>query len=148
MVTDVTVTPDLAEFYVDSPERAYAVLRTQVDVILPEGCAVLNAADPQVVEMAGLCDGAVLFYALDEGAAALVAHRAEGGRAAFLRRDEVVLAQGGDELAKLPLPPFAAKVAPESVVAAVAAAWAAGVEPPLLSAALRTFAFQSGKAAY
>jgi cyanophycin synthetase len=98
--------------------------------------------------MADLCDGRVLFYALDEDAVALIAHRAEGGRAVFLRHDAVVLAEGQDELAQLPLPQFAASVAPAAVVAAVAAAWAAGVEPKLLSAGLRTFAFQSGKTAY
>ncbi|RJG02865.1 cyanophycin synthetase [Noviherbaspirillum sedimenti] len=148
VVTDVTITPDLAEFYIAEPQQAYTVMRTQVDVVLPQGAAVLNAADPLVVEMAGLCDGSVLFYALDEATEALAAHRAGGGRVAFLRHDAVVLAEGQSELAQLPLLPFAAGVAPASVVAGVAAAWAAGVEPQLLSAGLRTFAFQSGKSAY
>jgi cyanophycin synthetase len=40
-----------------SLDKLYNVLRTQVDVVLPSGAAVLNAADPQVVEMADLCDG-------------------------------------------------------------------------------------------
>ncbi|TCS33767.1 cyanophycin synthetase [Paucimonas lemoignei] len=147
VVTDVTVTPELAEFYIREPQQAYNVLRSQIDVVLPEGSAVLNAADPLVVEMADLCDGSVLFYAVNEDTAALASHRNEGGRVVFLRHDEIVLAQGEDELAQLPLLPFAAGVEPESVVAAVATAWAAGVEPQLLSAGLRTFAFQAGKAA-
>lgn len=147
VVTDVTVTPELGEFYIQEPQQAYNVLRTQIDVVLPAGVAVLNAADPLVVEMAGLCDGSVLFYAVDEDTAALASHRREGGRVVFLRHDEIVLAQGEAELAQLPLLPFAAGAEPESVVAAVATAWAAGVEPQLLSAGLRTFAFQTGKAA-
>lgn len=146
VVTDVTATPDLAEFYVAEPQQAYNVMRTQVDVVLPQGAAVLNAADPLVVEMASLCDGSVLFYALDEETAALGAHRAEGGRAAFLRHDAVVLAEGQGDLAQLPLPPFAASVAPAAVLAAVTAAWAAGVAPQLLSAGLRTFVFQPDSA--
>ena len=36
-------------------------MRTQVDVVLDSGASVLNAADEQVVEMAELSDGEVIF---------------------------------------------------------------------------------------
>ncbi len=147
VVTDVTVTPELAEYYITELRQAWNVLRTQVDVVLPQGVAVLNAEDALVMEMATLCDGGVRLYARDEHAAALAPHRAAGGSAAFLRGGEIVLAQGQGELAQLPLPPFAAAVAPAAVLAAVAAAWAAGVEPQLLSAGLHTFLLQPNQAA-
>ncbi len=39
--------------------------RTQVDVVLPDGHAVLNADDELVADIAGLCDGEVIFFACD-----------------------------------------------------------------------------------
>jgi cyanophycin synthetase len=140
LVTDITVLPELAEYYIDQPEQVYKVLRTQVDVVLPDGVAVLNAADALVVEMADLCDGSVLFYGLDENLPALHGHRAAGGRAVFASDDGIVLAEGMQELSCLSLPGFEAPL--ESVVAAVASAWATGLDPQLISAGLRTFAPQ------
>lgn len=138
VVTDVTLTPDLAEFYIREPEQLVSVMRTQVDVVLPDGVAVLNAADPLVVEMAKLCDGEVLFYGLDEELPALAAHRAGGGCVVFRRGGDVVLVQGAQEHV-LPLPAFADGEQGESVIAAIAAALAAGMAPQLISAGLRTF---------
>jgi cyanophycin synthetase len=70
------------------------VLRTQVDIVLPEGAAVLNAADPHVVRMAELCDGEVIFYGLGPELPAIAAHRARGGRAGYLRDNRIMLASG------------------------------------------------------
>jgi hypothetical protein len=53
--------------------------------VLSEGAAVLNAADAQVVKLAELSDGGVIFYAQDENNEVLIRHRAEGGRVVFLR---------------------------------------------------------------
>ncbi len=136
VVTDVTGFEELSEFYIDSADRLYSVLRTQVDVILPSGVAVLNAADAQVVEMAELCDGEVMFYGVDEHLAAVAAHRQDGKRVVFQRADCIVLAKGYDEVASLPLSPL---VPPEAVLAAIAAGWALGLTPDLIGAGLRTF---------
>ncbi len=138
VVTDVALTADLAEFYIHEVEQVANVIRAQVDVVLPDGVAVLNAADANVVEMAELCDGSVLFYGLDEKLPVLAAHRDAAGCAVFRRGGEIVLAQGTQESA-LSLPAFVADAQIESVVAAVAAAWAAGMDPQLISAGLRTF---------
>ena len=67
VITNIDPTLLPADGYVDSPERLCALLRTQVDVVLPTGAAVLNAADPLVAEMARLCDGEVIFFAADRG---------------------------------------------------------------------------------
>jgi cyanophycin synthetase len=136
VVMSGTIEEDLGEFYIDSPERVFGVLRTQVDVVLPDGAAVLNAADAQVVEMAELCDGEVIFYGVDEHLTALAAHRALGKRAVFQRADRIVLATGMDETATLPLSPL---VPPEAVLAAIAAAWALDLTPDLIGAGLRTY---------
>ena len=141
VVTDLDGHAELGEFYINDAEQMYKVMRTQVDVILPEGVAVLNASLPAVVELAELCDGKVIFYALDAANEVIAAHRAKGERVVFLRNNHIVLASGRDEMALLPLsslkPTKAAQ--PEAVMAAVAAAWALDITPELIGAGLKTF---------
>jgi len=141
VVTDLDGMDELAEFYIDDADKLYNVVRTQVDVVLPQGTAVLNAADARVVPLAGLCDGSVIFYGGDAGLPALAAHRAAGERTVFLRGRQIVLARGMDEVSAIPLDSLnPAKAAnPGMVMAAVAAAWALDIKPELIGAGLRTF---------
>ena len=83
---------ELAEFDVQNDSQLYKVLRTQIDVVLSDGVAVLNASVPRLLEMAELCDGDVVLYALGAAEPALAAHRAKGGRAVFLQGGAAVLA--------------------------------------------------------
>jgi cyanophycin synthetase len=140
VVTDLQA-GDLSEFYIHDQDALANVVRSQVDVIVPEGTAVLNAAHPEVVALAELCDGRVIFYALDEQHAVLARHRAAGERIAFVRDGRIVLAEGATEtelLALAKIKPVTAKH-PESLLAAVAAAWALEVPADLICAGLRTF---------
>jgi cyanophycin synthetase len=150
VVTDISSTQDLAEFDILDAEQAYKVARTQVDVVLPSGTAVLNAADAQVVELAELCDGKVIFYALDETTPAIQTHRSKGGRTVFLRAGEIVLAQGEQDISMIPLstlkPAKAEK--PEMVMAAIGAAWALDIPVELIGAGLRTFESTPKKTPY
>jgi cyanophycin synthetase len=150
VVTDANWTADLAEFDILDAEQTFKVTRTQVDVVLPSGTAVLNADDPQVVEMAELCDGKVIFFGTDGTAPAIESHRAAGERAVFLRDETIVMAQGVKDMALLPLsslkPAKASK--PEMVMAAVAAAWALNIPVELITAGLRTFESSPKKTPY
>jgi len=141
IVTDLGTVDDVADLYVRDEDALVNVVRSQVDVVLSEGAAVLNAADPHVAALAGLCDGAVLFYAQDEANATLRAHRAAGGRVAFVRGGHIVLAEGGKETPLLGMdkvkPATAAQ--PEAVLAAALAGWALDVPTDLICAGLRTF---------
>ncbi len=150
VVTDAKWLPALKDFDILDAEQTFKVARTQVDVILPTGTAVLNASDPQVVEMAELCDGKVIFYASDAAQPALAAHQAAGERVVFLRNGEIVLAQGSEEIALLPLSSLKpAKAAqPELVMAATAAAWALNIPVELIGAGLRTFDSSPKKTPY
>ncbi|MES2584390.1 MAG: cyanophycin synthetase [Pseudomonadota bacterium] len=150
VVTDVSWHESLVPFDILDAEQAYKVARTQVDVILPTGTAVLNAADPQVVEMAELCDGKVIFYGMDGSSAVLTQHREAGERVVFVRDDQIVLAQGAQDVALLPLASLKPAKAsqPEMVMAAVAAAWALNIPPELIGAGLRTFESNPKKTPY
>ncbi|MGL6204755.1 MAG: cyanophycin synthetase, partial [Giesbergeria sp.] len=104
VVTDMLGVEGLAEFDVHEQEQMTKVLRTQVDVVLPSGAAVLHAADAQVADLARLCDGGVVLYAQDGELAAIAEHRAsDQGRAVFVKAGRVVLATGSSELAIAPL---------------------------------------------
>lgn len=145
VVTDLQGLSELEEFYINDEDKLYNVVRTQVDTILSNGTAVLNAAEPRVVEMAALCDGKVIFYGLDAKLAAIAAHRAAGERTVFLRERQIILAQGMDDISEIPLDtlnPIKAS-RPDMVMAAVAAAWALDIKPELIGAGLRTFKAQA-----
>jgi len=141
VVTDMAGLADLAEFHVHDDDALRNVIRTQVDVILPDGVAVLNAANEQVAALAELCDGGVIFYAFDEQNPVLAAHRAAGERIVFVRDGRIMLAEGDAETRLNTLDtmkPSTVKY-PENVLAAVAAAWALGVPSDLLCGGLRAF---------
>ncbi len=142
IVTDMEGLAGLDEFYIRDQEALANVIRSQVDVILPEGTAVLNAANESVAALADLCDGRVIFYALDEENQVIASHRAEGERVVFVRDNRIILAVGFDEenalLDLARIPPATVKH-PDSVLAAVAAAWALGVPPDLICGGLRAF---------
>jgi cyanophycin synthetase len=150
VVTDVAWHDGLKHFDILDDEQTYKVARTQVDVVLPSGTAVLNADDHQAVEMAELCDGRVIFYSLHADNATVAAHREAGERVVVLQGESIVLAQGAHLSASLPLaslkPAKASK--PEMVMAAVAAAWALEIPVELIGAGLRTFESAPKKTPY
>ncbi|WP_407672017.1 cyanophycin synthetase [Noviherbaspirillum soli] len=148
VVTDVSGLEQLADFDIRNRDQLYNVARTQVDVVLPDGVAVLNAADHQAVEMAELCDGDVIFYAPSASLQVIAAHRDDGGRAVFARDGDVVLANGRNEHAVLTgaLSLGGADLAPDSVLAAVASAWALQIPAELICAGLRTFGAEAQRA--
>jgi cyanophycin synthetase len=141
---------DLSGFYIRDQSALTNVVRSQVDVILPEGTAVLNAADPDVAALAELCDGRVIFYALDEHGEVMARHRASGERVAFVRDGRMMLAEGPNETPLLELAKIKPATAkhPESLLAAAAAAWAMEVPADLICAGLRTFDATPKKNAY
>lgn len=138
VVTNIDPADTLPEFYIDDAEQMSRVLRTQVDVVLSTGVAVLNAADERVVDMASLCDGSVIFFAPSPTEAVMSAHLASGQRAVFMRDGNIVLATGKEEILIDNATPHAA-LTMENSLAAVAAAWALGIGPELIRAGIETF---------
>lgn len=145
IVTNVDVARHAGRFYVETPENVFTVLRTQVDLVLPDGAAVLNAREPMLVEMASLCDGEVIYFAADPDLPAIAAHREQGKRAVIVRYGHVMLAsgQGEQSLARLADIPLTGggndKAQIENVLAAVAAAWALDVSLDVMRTGIETF---------
>jgi cyanophycin synthetase len=145
VITNVEPERHYGRHDIQTPEQVFTVLRTQVDVVLPSGAAVLNASQPMLVEMAALCDGEVIFFAVDPNLPAIADHVAQGRRAVLVRGDEVAVTNGTDEtslvkLRKIPLTDGGRlDFQIENVLAATAAALALGIAPEIIRTVLETF---------
>jgi len=145
IVTDFDPGLALPDKYLDSPEQIWKVMRTQVDVVLEEGAAVLNAHEPMIVSMAELCIGSVIFYATDPSLEAVREHCAGGGRAVVLDGQKIVLI---DETSREVLCDLGSTLAggqwrgsvdPSNLLAAVAAAVGLGMPRERLMAGILSF---------
>jgi cyanophycin synthetase len=122
-----------------------STFRTQVDVVLPDGHAVLNAEDELVADFAELCDGEVIFFACDSANPVLAAHLAAGKRGVTVVDQRIVLRSGSDEtrLCRLVDAPYIGKAkSPRkiaNVLAGVAAGWALGLSLDVLATGVKTF---------
>ena len=145
VVLNIDPAETIPEHYIEEVEQLAKVTRTQVDVVLPTGVAVLNADDARVAEMASLCDGEVIFFAIDAGGAVLTAHLAQGGRAVFVRNDQIVLAGGGSEtvlIENITMPLMSSLKSTlyvVNVLAAIGAAWALDIPLELIRVGIEAF---------
>ena len=145
VVTNVDVERHTGRYYIETPEQVFNVLRTQVDLVLPRGAAVLNAKDAMLVDMATLCDGEVIYFALDPELPAISLHREQGKRAVIVRYGQIMLASGQGEtaLARLSDIPLTeggkAMQQVENILASVAAAWALGISSDVMRTGIETF---------
>ncbi|KAB2923860.1 MAG: cyanophycin synthetase [Dechloromonas sp.] len=119
--------------------------RTQVDVVLQSGYAVLNASDPLVADFAELCDGEVIFFSADAECPALEAHLNAGKRAVYVSESRIYLGTGQDEIRLCRLgdvPLIGKSKKPETiagVLAAVAAGWALGLTQDVIVTGIKTY---------
>src|SRR5690606_30887846 len=143
LVTDVSVLAELERFDVTDAEQVYRVLRTQVDVVLDCGAAVLNADDPALAGMIELCDGEVVLYGSAAHGEVLANHLRDGGQVVFPRDGRIMLAGGGHEVALLE-PATLARGARRGVtvataLAAAACAVALAIPPEVVRTGFDTF---------
>ena len=145
VVTNIDIGRHTGRYYIETPEHVFNVLRTQIDLVLPTGAAVLNARDPMLVEMAPLCDGEVIYFALDPQLPAIAEHLGRGKRAVVVRYGQIMLAsdQGEVALARLSDVPLTEggknTMQVENILAAVAAAWALDVSLDVMRTGIETF---------
>ena len=145
VVTRIEPAQYFGRSYIAKPEQVFQVFRSQVDVVLPGGVAVLDAADAMVAAMAPLCDGEVIFFAIDPALPVITEHLSNGGRAVFVRGAALILASAGEEtpLAPLAAIPFIAGADTHqrlaSVLAAVSAAWALDIAVHVIRTGVETF---------
>jgi cyanophycin synthetase len=151
-VCDVAVVTNIGEgdhlglADIETLEKLAKVKRCIVEVVPPNGYAVLKADDLHTAEMAEYCQGSVIFFALRGDDATIVKHRKSGGRAIFVEHDTIVLAEGSNavplvSLSDVPLT-HGGRIGfqVENALASAAAAWALNIPLAVIRAALETFA--------
>jgi cyanophycin synthetase len=130
---------------INTLEDLAKVKQVVIENVARDGTAVLNADDPLVAQMAAVCDGRVIYFSSRPGSAVVAAHLDAGERAVLIENNAIVMATGDErnELIDLASVPFtyngAIRFQVENALAAVAAAWGAGVNPAMIARALTTF---------
>jgi cyanophycin synthetase len=144
VVTNIGSGDHLGLNYITTVEDLAVIKRVIVQNVAPGGFAVLNAADPIVLQMAGMCPGDVILFAVDGRLPALAAHRAQGRRVVYVDGGDIVAAEGSARV-RLPL-----REVPltrggtigfqvENALAAVGAAWGAGLAFDAVRSGLASF---------
>ncbi|WP_395739705.1 cyanophycin synthetase [Prosthecobacter sp.] len=134
--------------YIDTMEQMTKVKRCVVDVVLPEGTAVLNADDALVAGMAESehCQCNVMFFSHVADNPIVSAHREKGGRAVFIQDGAIHLAEGGEQRLLCALSTVSIPITGHfvfnihNVLAAAGAAWAYGLPDPLIAEGLASYA--------
>ncbi len=145
IITNIEPARHFGAYYIETEQQVCNVLRTQVDVVLSGGVAVLNGADSLVAAMAEYCDGEVIFISVDASAPVVTESLSKGGRAVLVRDGNILLCTADKEellhkLAAVPVTAGDCKQSQlENVLAAVAAAWALGLPPALMRAGIASF---------
>jgi cyanophycin synthetase len=144
VVTNVGEGDHLGLNYIETTEEVASVKSVVVQNVAPDGMAVLNAEDPLCVDMAERCPGSVTFFGHDRRHPVIAGHHANGRRVVFVRGNEIVAAQREREwrcpLAEIPLTRGGAiGFQVGNAMAAVAAAWALGMDWETLRKGLRSF---------
>ncbi len=145
IITNIDWNEDLSNHDVLDEQERIMVYRTQMDVVLPGGMAILNADDERVIDLARFCDGQITLFSQQAKLPALTEHLQKGGRAVFIDHNQLILAQGTQRInlcavASIPLTEQATHTAQTyNVMAAAAGAWALGLTPDLIEAGLVGF---------
>ena len=146
IVTRMPKAAPLEDLYPGPDEKIPSYIRTQIDLVLPTGFAVLHAADEAVADLAQYCDGGVILYAEAEAEPRLQAHKAQGGRVGFWRDGQLMLAEGQSEQSVLSLQrPGVARLiknhllTTEDMLVAACAAWALGMDAELIRAGIKSY---------
>lgn len=144
IVTGVTEPQGLQDHHILTLEQMRNVLRTQVDVVLPQGCAVLNADDEVCAGLAELCDGDVIFYSTVADHDLRKAHCDAGRRFLLVKDNKVMLWRNQNATAVLDLTHPVVKelldgqLSLSALLAATAAALALELPPALVRAGVET----------
>jgi cyanophycin synthetase len=124
-VAVVTTAVDLEQAIrpgVDEVATIQKALRAPVDVVAPDGYAVLNAAEPLVLEMAEHCKGKVVLFGGARDQSPVREHIDAGGAALVRLGSQLAWWSNRRQAAQLELPDWAESTHPSSVEPVMAAA--------------------------
>lgn len=144
VVTNIGSGDHLGLNYITTVEDLAVLKRVIVQNVSNTGYAVLNAADPIVADMAATCPGKIIFFAADRHHPLMATHRAQGKRTVYVDGPMLVAAEGA-WVERIPLQGVpvtrggSISFQVENVMAAVAAAWGAGLNWDTIRRGLASF---------
>jgi len=154
VLTNLPQDEGLSAHDIKSDEQLLAVIRTQIDLVLPTGVGVINADEDNITALAELCDGEVIFYANSLPNRVLEKHLADGKRGVYCKDGHVVMARGDQETLLFPVDfkPISRLIKDEglemsTLLASVATGWALDIAPLLIRAGLKNFGQQANASA-
>lgn len=138
IVTGVPEPQGLEDHHILTRDQMRTVLRCQVDVVLPNGCAVLNADDDVCASLAELCDGDVVFYSAMAEHPLMSEHCDSGRRFLLVQEGQIVLWRNRTATPLIDLTqPTVVSLLADCGLSALLAGCAAGVAMDLSPALLR-----------
>jgi len=144
VVTNIGAGDHLGLNFITTLQDLRVLKRVIVLNVAPNGMAVLNGADPEVVKMARHCPGQITYFGPDQHHPVIATHRALGKRVLFVDGDHIIAAEGVKEV-RIPLSqvPITANGAirfqVDNAMASIGAAWALGIAWDTIVAGLSTF---------
>ncbi|MBH9578087.1 cyanophycin synthetase [Inhella proteolytica] len=144
VVTNVGAGDHLGMNYLETVEDIARLKSVVVQNVAPSGYAVLNAADPLVAAMAPQCPGQIIYFCADRHLPLMATHRAQGRRCVFVDEGAVVASDGAwrESIPLRDIPITRGGLLGfqvENVMAAVAAAWGAGLAWDAIRRGLASF---------
>ncbi len=151
VVTNVGIGDHLGLNFITTVEDLAVLKRVIVQNVGTGGYAVLNAADPITAAMASSCKGQIIFFAADRHHPVMATHRAQGKRCVYVDGDAIVASEGSRRerfpLRGIPLTrngTIGFQV--ENAMAAIGAAWGAGLAWEAVHSGLGSFLNDSSNA--
>ncbi len=144
VVTNLGSGDHLGLNYITTLEDLSVLKKVIVLNVASSGMAVLNAADPEVADMANDCPGQVTFFAQDPNHPVMATHRAQGKRVVYVQDGHIVAAEGMS-LVRIPLSQVPVTrngsigFQVDNVIASVAAVWALGLPWDTICQGLASF---------
>jgi cyanophycin synthetase len=144
VVLNIDPTANFPQYAIYDEDQVFSVVRTQIDVVLPNGVGVLNADDAMVAQMAELCDGEVIFFTENPDSELVKTHLQNGGRAVLVGKQQITLKSGKLDQKSIPVPRHsesntASPWKAMNLGAAIAAAWALEIPFNVIEAGAETF---------
>jgi cyanophycin synthetase len=151
VVTNIGSGDHLGLNYITTVKDLAVLKRVIVQNVAKTGVAVLNATDRNVASMASKAVGAVTFFAADKYHPVMATHRAQGQAVVYVENGQIVASKGNFQatiaLSEVPVTMNGAiGFQVDNAMAAVAAAWALGVDWNVIRKGLASFSNDSDNA--
>jgi cyanophycin synthetase len=145
IITEIDRQQFFPEQSITDERQLFSLYRTQIDVVLNDGLAVINADDPLAQDLIDVASSPYLVLSIDQDNALIQASAQNGLRNIIQINDQIVLRTGFDidhSFSMKDAEFFAPHTNSEKVrwmMAAIAAAWATGIPFATIDTGIQTF---------